>query len=115
VTQHSDRLRQLTAIPKPTPVLKEPKRLAVKYRGIPQPVKQAVFARDDLTCQWCKVPGGTLDAHHRLPRSAGGSDQGRFLVSVHRLCHRYIHENPEEARRRRFLVRSEGDLAEGWT
>jgi 5-methylcytosine-specific restriction endonuclease McrA len=105
----------MTAAPKPPMTIRQRKRLTVKYRGIPEPVKRAVFARDDLTCQWCKVPGGALDAHHRLPRSAGGSDQGRFLVSVHRLCHRAIHENPTEARRRRFLVRSEGDLAEGWT
>jgi hypothetical protein len=106
---------RVISVPKPTPTIREPKRLTVKYRGIPEPVKRAVFARDDMTCQWCKVSGGALDAHHRLPRSAGGSDQGRFLVSVHRLCHRYIHEHPGEARERRFLVRSEPDLAKGWT
>ena len=104
----------MTAVPKPTPALKEPKRLAAKYRGIPQPVKQAVFARDDLTCQWCRVPGGALDAHHRLRRSQGGSDQGRFLVSVHRLCHSFIHDHPSEATRRGFLVQSEAELAKGW-
>ena len=98
------------AFPKPTPRVREKKRLTAKYRGIPQPVKKAVFARDRLTCQWCKVPGGALDAHHRLRRSQGGSDQGRFLVSVHRTCHRFIHEHPEEARRRGFLVRSEDEL-----
>ena len=105
----------VTAAPKPMPALKQRQRLTSKYRGIPQPVKQAVFARDNLTCQWCLVYGGALDAHHRLPRSAGGSDQGRFLVSVHRTCHDQIHREPEEARRRRFLVRSEDELAEPWT
>lgn len=105
----------MTAYPKPTPTIREPKRLTAKYKGIPQPVKQAVFARDDLTCCWCKVPGGALDAHHRLPRSQGGSDQGRFLVSVHRTCHDQIHREPAEARGRGFLVRSEDELSRGWT
>jgi 5-methylcytosine-specific restriction endonuclease McrA len=105
----------MTAAPKPPMTIKQRQRLTSKYRGIPQPVKQAVFARDDLTCQWCKVTGGALDAHHRLPRSQGGSDQGRFLVSVHRLCHSYIHDNPAEARLRGFLVSDEADLAKGWT
>lgn len=101
-------------VPKPSPRIKEPKRLTVKYRGIPQPVKQAVWARDRLLCQWCKVPGGALDCHHRLPRSRGGSDQGRFLVSVHRVCHDQIHRAPAEAKRRGFLVTDEADLAKGW-
>ena len=105
----------LRAAPKPTPTVKEPKRLQSKYRGIPQPVKQAVFARDRLTCCWCKVPGGALDAHHRLPRSRGGSDQGRFLVSVHRVCHDQIHREPAEAKRRGFLVSSVDELDKGWT
>ena len=105
----------MTAVPKPSPTLKQRQKLQPKYRGIPQPIKQAVFARDDLTCQWCGVPGGALDAHHRLPRSQGGSDQGRFLVSVHRVCHDQIHRAPEEARRRGFLVRSEAELSRGWT
>lgn len=105
----------MTAVPKPTPALKEPRTLKQKYRGIPEPVKRAVFARDDLTCTWCGVIGGALDAHHRLPRSRGGSDQGRFLVSVHRLCHSQIHDNPAEAKRRGFLVTDEADLARGWT
>ena len=105
----------MTAVPKPPMTIKQRQKFTTKYRGIPQPVKQAVFVRDDLTCQWCKVPGGALDAHHRLPRSQGGSDQGRFLVSVHRLCHDQIHREPDEARRRGFLVRSEADLSRGWT
>lgn len=105
----------MTAVPKPVPTLKEPRRLQSKYRGIPQPVKKAVFARDNLTCQWCRVPGGALDAHHRLRRSQGGSDQGRFLVSVHRLCHDEIHRNVAEAKRRGFLVSSVEELERRWT
>ena len=93
----------MVAVPKPTPELKEPKTIKQRLRAIPEKVKQAVFARDDLTCQWCMVPGGALDAHHVTRRSQGGPDAAWNLVSVHRICHRYIHEHPTEAKRRGFL------------
>ena len=98
------------AFPKPTPRPKERKPLKSTPRPIPPRVKEAVFARDEYLCQWCRVPGGALDAHHRLRRSQGGRDVPHHLVSVHRLCHDEIHREPEEARRRGFLVRSEDEL-----
>jgi 5-methylcytosine-specific restriction endonuclease McrA len=94
----------MTAVPKPPFTLQQRQRLTTKYRGIPQPVKQAVFARDDLTCVWCLVRGGALDVHHKQRRSQGGPDAAWNLVSVHRICHRYIHEHPTEAKERGFLA-----------
>jgi 5-methylcytosine-specific restriction endonuclease McrA len=94
----------MTAVPKPAPALKEPKTLKQRVRAIPTTIKDAVFKRDGWTCQWCLVPGGSLDPHHRIRRSQGGPDKAWNLVSVHRVCHRYIHEHPTEAKQRGFLA-----------
>lgn len=91
-------------IAKPTPRRKEPKPLKARVRSIAASVKQQVFDRDNWTCRWCETPGGALDAHHVLRRSQGGKDVVENLVSVHRICHRTIHENPTEAKRRGFLA-----------
>ena len=94
----------MTAVPKPTPVLKEPKPLVSRPNPIPTRIRNSVFARDDLLCQWCKVPGGSLDPHHIKRRSQGGPDKAWNLISVHRVCHQYIHEHPTEAKARGFLA-----------
>ena len=105
----------MTAVPKPTPTVKEPKRLSSKPRPVDSKAAAATFARDDFTCQWCKRPGGRLDPHHRLRRSQGGKDDSFYLVSVHRVCHSFIHDHPAEAKRRGFLVSSVEELAKGWS
>lgn len=92
------------AVPKPEPVIREPKRLKSKPHVIPAHVRNFVLARDRMTCRWCGVKGGALDCHHILRRSQGGKDEERNLVSVHRLCHGAIHDNPAEAKRRGFLA-----------
>jgi len=92
------------AWPKPDPIIREPKRLKSKPHVIPAHVRNLVLARDRMRCRWCMNPGGALDCHHRLRRSQGGKDEEGNLVSVHRLCHSYIHEHPEEAKRRGFLA-----------
>lgn len=91
-------------IAKPTPKRKEPKPLKSRPHVIPASVKKQVFDRDNWTCRWCEVPGGALDAHHVIRRSQGGKDVVANLVSVHRLCHRAIHDGPAEAKRRGFLA-----------
>lgn len=93
----------MTAVPKPSPALREPKTLKQKVRAIPESEKRQAFMRDDQLCQWCLQPGGGLDPHHRIRRSQGGPDKAWNLISVHRKCHRYIHEHPVEAKRRGFL------------
>jgi 5-methylcytosine-specific restriction endonuclease McrA len=94
----------MIAVPKPTPARKERKTPQPKVRAIPPKVKDEVFDRDGWTCQWCEVPGGALDAHHVTRRSQGGKDEVGNLISVHRNCHRYIHEHPSEAKQRGFLA-----------
>ena len=96
--------RSSFAVPKPDPIIREPRRLKSKPHVIPAHVRNLVLARDRMRCRWCMNPGGALDCHHRLRRSQGGKDEESNLVSVHRLCHSYIHEHPEEAKRRGFLA-----------
>ena len=91
-------------IAKPTPRPKVRKPLKAKPHRIPDAIREAVYTRDGWLCQWCQGAGGRLDLHHKLRRSQGGPDSLANLVSVHRVCHRYIHEHPEIARHRGFLV-----------
>jgi 5-methylcytosine-specific restriction endonuclease McrA len=87
-------------IQKPTPRRKE-------RRVVSTATRESVYLRDGYICQWCRTPGGRLDApHHRLLRSRGGSDKPGNLVTVHRICHDYIHAHPVEARARGFLLRA---------
>jgi hypothetical protein len=101
-------------VPKPTMRVKEPRPLRSRPNPVDARAKQQTFARDDYLCQWCRVPGGHLDPHHRLRRSQGGRDVELHMVSVHRLCHSYIHDHPAEAAERGFLVTSEDELIWGW-
>jgi 5-methylcytosine-specific restriction endonuclease McrA len=89
---------------KPTPEPKVRKRLTGKPHRIPEKVRDDTLDDYGRLCQWCKVPGGRLDLHHKLRRSQGGKDDRTTLIPVHRTCHRFIHEHPEEARQRGFLI-----------
>ena len=95
--------RALGPLWKPTPRPKQLKPLKSRPHPIPPSVKLEVFERDGYLCGWCKVPGGALDAHHVIRRSQGGRDVAGNLRAVHRLCHRALHDNPAEAKRRGFL------------
>lgn len=90
-------------IAKPKPRSKVRKPLRSKPNGIRPALREAVFERDGYLCQWCLVPGGHLDPHHILPRGRGGRDELTNLVSLHRQCHRYIHEHPIESAGKGFL------------
>lgn len=91
-------------IPKPTPRPKIRKPLTSKPKGVAPSLREQVFSRDRYCCKWCRVPGGRLDPHHILPRGRGGKDELDNLVSLHRLCHSFIHEHPIEAKQRGFLA-----------
>jgi 5-methylcytosine-specific restriction endonuclease McrA len=95
--------------------VRQRKALKSKPRPVDRTAAADTFLRDGMTCQWCKVPGGKLVPHHRLRRSQGGRDVPAHLVSVHPLCHMYIHDHPAEAGERGFLVRSEDALKWGWS
>lgn len=105
----------MTAVPKPPMTVKQREHLQSRPRLVDRSAAAATFSRDGYLCQWCKVAGGRLVPHHRFRRSSGGRDVAVHMVSVHVLCHSYIHDHPAEAKERGFLVSDEADLAKGWT
>ena len=90
-------------ISKPTPRPKERKPLKGRLHTLPNWLRTAVVERDGYLCQSCKVPGGRLDPHHILPRGRGGRDELGNLVSLHRACHRTVHEHPIESKKEGLL------------
>ena len=55
---------------------------------IPDELKQAVFKRDNYTCQYCGNVGGDLEIEHIIPVSKGGNNDIRNLVTACRACNR---------------------------
>ncbi len=94
----------MTAVPKPSPKVKEPKPLRSRPHRIPDTVRRDTLARWGTTCLWCGEPGGAVDLHHVQRRSQGGLDTPANLRPVHRKCHMRIHDHPAEAKRRGFLA-----------
>ena len=53
--------------------------------------KAFILNRDKYTCQHCKTKQGTLEVHHIIFRSNGGSDEPDNLITLCRNCHRELH------------------------
>ena len=53
--------------------------------------KAFILNRDKYTCQHCKTKKGTLEVHHIIFRSNGGSDEPDNLITLCRNCHRELH------------------------
>ena len=53
--------------------------------------KAFILNRDKYTCQHCKTKQGTLEVHHIVFRSNGGSDEPDNLITLCRHCHRELH------------------------
>ena len=53
--------------------------------------KAFVLNRDKYACQHCKTKQGTLEVHHIIFRSNGGSDEPDNLITLCRNCHRELH------------------------
>ena len=53
--------------------------------------KAFILNRDKYTCQYCKTKQCTLEVHHIVFRSNGGSDEPDNLITLCRNCHRELH------------------------
>ena len=53
--------------------------------------KAFVLNRDKYICQYCKTKQCTLEIHHIIFRSNGGSDEPDNLITLCRNCHRELH------------------------
>lgn len=58
---------------------------------IPKVVKVYVLFRDNWHCRYCNR-GDTLDPHHVIFRSQGGSNAPNNLLTLCRKCHNDIHD-----------------------
>ena len=73
---------------------------------------EAVRARANGTCERCRRVVGyyRIDAHHRVMRSRGGSDDAATNgAGLCRVCHRLIHDHNCEDWRDWFEPRQEPD------
>ena len=66
----------------------------MKRKPMDPAVRQAVMERDQFTCQRCYYLPAT-EAHHRLYRSRGGTDDPINLVSLCNGCHMAVHAASE--------------------
>ncbi|WP_117363768.1 HNH endonuclease [Natrarchaeobaculum sulfurireducens] len=55
-------------------------------------LRRQTLRRDGYACQRCGADDRTLQAHHVIPRAAGGPDDLENLVTLCRPCHGVIHQ-----------------------
>ena len=85
-------------IPNPKP------KKAVKLIGDPyNALREAVFERDNRTCQLCGATGVTMDAHHAIyPRNQYPGDVIWNMLTLCRYgCHHIIHHGPHGSKKLR--------------
>ncbi|ARS91320.1 HNH endonuclease [Natrarchaeobaculum aegyptiacum] len=56
-------------------------------------LRQATLRRDGYACTRCGADDRTLQAHHVIPRGAGGPDALENLLTLCRPCHGVIHQS----------------------
>lgn len=56
-------------------------------------LRRRTLRRDGHACQRCGADDRTLQAHHIVPRSAGGPDALENLITLCRPCHGVIHQS----------------------
>lgn len=56
--------------------------------------RQGVLNRDDNICQCCKGESGdsSLEVHHIVYRSQGGTDDPSNLITLCKTCHKAVHK-----------------------
>lgn len=58
--------------------------------NIPNDVRKAIYRRDGYACALCGDPRH-LHIHHAIPRSSGGGNSPRNLITLCRYCHSMAH------------------------
>lgn len=56
-------------------------------------LREATLRRDGYACTRCGADDRTLQAHHVIPRAAGGPDDLENLLTLCRPCHGVIHQS----------------------
>jgi len=64
-----------------------------KSNRLDENLRMATLIRDNMTCQVCKKRGCKLEAHHIIPRSEGGKDTIKNLITLcGDICHKQVHK-----------------------
>jgi len=64
-----------------------------KSNRLDENLRMATLIRDNMTCQVCKKRGCKLEAHHIVPRSEGGKDTIKNLITLcGDICHKQVHK-----------------------
>jgi len=68
-----------------------------KSNRLDENLRMATLIRDNMTCQICKRRGCKLEAHHIVPRSEGGKDTIKNLITLcEDICHKQVHKGEIE-------------------
>lgn len=65
-------------------------------------IRREAYEKAKGLCTYCgkKVPWEEYDAHHRMPRWLGGTDNVRNTDVYHRKCHQEHHKKEKKERRK---------------
>lgn len=71
-------------------------------------VRRQLWQRCGGRCELCNLPLPEVGwhAHHVLRQSQGGPDTAANTAALHSACHRWVHDNPDRARRAGLLARA---------
>lgn len=78
----------------------------MKATPIPKKSRNLVVARDKSRCVRCAAPAAKGEWHHRRSRSIRDAHTHSPANGIHlcTLCHKWVHDNPFEARASGFIV-----------
>jgi len=72
--------------------------------------KAKVLYRDNYECQCCKTKKGTLNVHHIIYRSKGGSDEESNLITLCESCHTKLHQGKLKSFEEKLIGKEKADL-----
>lgn len=70
-------------------------KISEKRRSIPAKIKKESLFRDDYKCRICGRKY-SLDTHHIVPICYGGEESVRNVLTLCKLCHKYVPANPRD-------------------
>jgi hypothetical protein len=69
----------------------------VNYTGLPDKLREEVFARDKYRCRWCGATNRGVDIHHVKYRRGTAYDVLDNLITLCRAHHSFVHGTPNGA------------------
>lgn len=73
--------------------------MSKRYTGLPEPLKQEVYARDKYRCRWCGSTNQGVDLHHIEYRRGYSYDVAENLITLCRAHHSFVHGIPSPTKK----------------